>query len=196
MRFAPALALLVLGLTPGVAAAATVDYPSACRRSVEVVTWSPAKGPPARFIADAFRARTATAVWIGLGSTPTGFLSVQGGDANDACDDCRVLDLVETRFDGTRKTYSLLGAKDPSEPTAQHAKVLAALWSLAAKKVWSPDGLDAAYTATPGVSKTAGDDPPYAVSVVAKGHPRVVYDLRASTFMCWCEYRFTSTTAK
>ena len=177
-----------------VARATTVDYPNFCSRSVQVIVWSPAKGPPARFVADAFRARTTTAMWIGLGSTKTGFWSVEGGDANDACDDCQILDLVETRFDGTRKAYPVLGAKDPSEKTAQHARVLAVLWSLVTKKVWSPTALDATFVATAGAG-TAGADPPYAVSVATKGHPRAIYDLRATTSMCWCEYRFGSHVA-
>lgn len=174
---------------------ATVDYPTVCRRSVEILQWRPEKGPPARFVADAYRARTATALWIGLGSTKTGFWSVQGGDENDACDDCQVLDLVETRFDGTRKVHRLLGAKDPTTKSAQHARVLATLWALAAKGVWSPAALDTGFVATPGVS-AGGSNPPFAVSVASKApHPRVVYDLRATTSMCWCVYGFSSRLA-
>lgn len=189
---APLLALaLASGAVSPLAHAATVTYPTTCRRTVEVLSWSPAEGPPARFVADAFRDRTTTALFIGLGSTATGFWSAEGGDTDDACDDCQTLDLVETRFDGTRKVHRVLGPKDPTTKASQHARVLAALWSLAAQKVWSPAALDAGFSAATPTPK-ADEAPSHFVSVRSKGHPRVVYDLRATTSMCWCIYKFTS----
>src|SRR4051812_11167624 len=61
--------------------AAVVTYAgNACHRTVDVIQWTPAAGPLARFVADTFANNDETGLWIGLGRTKTAFWSVEGGD--------------------------------------------------------------------------------------------------------------------
>lgn len=188
------VAVLAPALTPRPAAAAVVSYDGSCRRTTDVLQWTPQKGAVARFIADTFATSTRTGLWIGLGRTDTAFWSAEGGDPNDACDDCRVLYLVETKFDGTRKRHTVLGEsqKRPAGAAAQKAQVLAALWKLA-KKTWPADKLTQDYTMTAGKppAKDPTADPAYTVQVAIKNGAKLRYDLGAKTSMCWCMYDWT-----
>lgn len=143
-----------------------------------------------------------TGVWIGLGRVGTSFWSAEGGDSNDACDDCRVLRLVETRADGTRKRYDVFAGDDrlrvgtdPASVVKDH--VLANLWKLAAT-TWPTDKLVQDYTLTLGRPNAEGIGAAdmFAVDVKAKGAFHVRYDFGATTSMCWCVYDWTAKKAQ
>ena len=193
-------AALVPVLWTSAATAATVDYPGRCQRSADVVQWTPKKGAVARFIADTF-ASSSTGLWIGLGRSGTTFWSAEGGDASDACDECRELRLVETSAGGKRKVHTVLGSADLTrigpDAAAQKAHVLATLWKLASK-TWPADKLTQDYTLTTGKPPANDPDgaPPFAVKVTAKDTFDIRYDLGAKKLMCWCTYDWKARTAK
>lgn len=197
-----AAALLPVAVAPA-ASAAVVSYESKCFRTIDVVQWTPQKGAVARFIADTFASSGKTGLWIGLGRTRTSFWSAEGGEPNDACDDCRELYLVETRRDGTRKRHTIFDSairnRAGATPAAQKAHILATLWKLA-KTTWPAAKLTRDYTVKTGLppAKHPDRDPTFAVEVtgkaasgkVASGEKplRLRYDFNAKTSMCWCFY--------
>jgi hypothetical protein len=75
--------------------------------SADILQWTPADGPAATFIADAFE-RSGASLWVGLGYDASGFWSAESAAASDACDDCNYLDLVHTSFTGTRTVYAVV----------------------------------------------------------------------------------------
>lgn len=198
-------ALLVAGAgavavaSAGPAFAAEVGYHGACRRDAQVVQWSPKKGAIARFVADTFASNDKTGLWIGLGRSGSSFWSAEGGDPNDACDDCRELYLVETKSDGARKLHPVFKAADHPDKDAEARKalVLRKLWKLA-RTTWPADKLTQDYTFTAGrpPAKDPEGDPPFAARVERKGTFDLRYDLGAKTEMCWCfyEWRVKSVT--
>lgn len=175
------------------ASAAVVSYDGRCARSADVVQWSPKNGAVARFVADTFASITGTGLWIGLGRSKTAFWSAEGGEPNDACDDCRTLHLVETRFDGTRTRHAVLDQADltriGTDAAARKAHVLATLWKLAAK-TWPAAQLTQDYTLAAGKppAGNTGGSPAFIAEVAVKGQPTLRWDLTAKPFMCWCEY--------
>ena len=173
------------------ASAAEVSYQGSCFRTAEVVQWTSKKGAVARFVADTFASSTQTGLWIGLGWSGTSFWSAEGGDQNDACDDCRALYLVETKADGKRTRHTVFdpAAHPGAGATARKSHVLATLWKLASK-TWPADKLQQSYTLVAGKPPVndPDKDPPFAVKVTAKGTFDLRYDLGAKTSMCWCVY--------
>ncbi len=194
--FSAVTIVAIFGAQP--AAAATVSYQGMCGRTVEVEQWTPQKGAIARFVADAFANSSHTGLWIGLGRVGTSFWSAEGGDPNDACDDCRSLNLVETRADGTRRLHTVLGSTDyarsGSDAAARKEIVLAKLWKLASS-TWPADKLTQNYSITVGkpLANAPDEDPPFTVKVHAQGAFEFRYDLGASTSMCWCLYEWKAT---
>ena len=171
------------------------SYSDMCLRDVGVLQWTPQKGPIARFVADTFANSTQTGLWIGLGRAGTSFWSAEGGDVSDACDDCRSLSLVETRADGTRKEYAIIGpdeyARASADPAARKAYVLGRLWRLASS-TWPADKLAQDYVLTMGESGSgiSGSQRPFAVKVATKNAFDLRYDFSVSTLMCWCVYQW------
>jgi hypothetical protein len=166
---------------------------------VEVVEWTPKSAPLARFVADTFASSTADGLWIALGRTKTAFWTVEGGLEDDACDDCRHLEVVETRFDGPRKRHVVLGRKDRErlggEVAATKKHVLHALWAFADSTL-PLDELDRTYVLTVGKpsGKDASVDPRFTLEVAYdKAHP-LRWDFAAEPFMCWCEYEWKVRT--
>ena len=187
-----AVALLPATIAPP-ASASTVTYTGSCGLSVDVVQWTPQKGAVARFVADTYASSNNTGLWIGLGRTSTAFWSAEGNDPNDACDECRTLSLVETKFDGTRTRHAVLTQQDHqrlgSDPVAEKAHVLATLWKLAAG-AWPATTLKQDYrlsTGKPPANAPSGN-PSFVAEVAVKGSGEIRYDLKASTSMCWCIY--------
>lgn len=175
--------------------AASVSYDGKCFRSADVIQWKPQKGPAARFIADAF-STTHTGLWIGLGRSGSSFWSAEGGEPSDACDDCRILDLVQTRADGTRQRFTVLSSEDltrlGSDSAARKAHILAKLWMLA-NNSWPADKLTHDYALALGMPS---GNRPFAVEVEAKGHFKIRYDLGSSPLMCWCMYEWKAQTSR
>ena len=191
--------LLAVSAFASPASAASVSYEGNngnCARSVEVVQWAPQKGPIARFVADKFLASISTGLWIGLGRSGKSFWSAEGGDASDACPECRELRLVETRADGTRKRYHLwsseIEARVGVDPAAQKAHILAELWKLAAG-TWPSDKLTQDYSLTLGRPDAPNANPSqvFAVAVQAKKSLNLRYDFSSSPSACWCIYDWT-----
>lgn len=183
------------------ASAEEVEYRDYCAVSVQTKQWTPQKGPVARFVVDTFLASGATGIWIGLGRSGTSFWSAEGGDMNDACDDCRVLRLVETRADGTRKQYDIwnhdIGNQVGTDPAAQKAHMLAALWKLSGT-TWPTDKLTQDYSMTlgrPGAS-TASTKQTFAVAIQSKNTLNLRYDFEVSKLMCWCVFDWKSQNGR
>lgn len=195
-----AAAMLIPVVVAPAASAAVVSYEGRCARTIDVVQWTPQKGAVARFIADKF-ASSGSGLWIGLGRTRTTFWSAEGGDPNDACDDCRELHLVETRSDGTRTRHkvfdSAIRGRVGSTPAAQKAHILGRLWKLA-RTTWPAANLAQDYTVKTGrpPAKHPDRDPSFTLEVTAKSVPgkaaaardqlRLRYDFNAKRSMCWC----------
>lgn len=183
------------------ASAASVEYTDMCRRDVNVVQWTPQKGPIARFVADTYIRNHQTGVWIGLGRVGTSFWSAEGGDNNDACDDCRSFYLVETRADGTRKQHALIDWQNREQlgpdPAAQKAHILSRLWQLA-DHTWPADKLMQDYTLTLGQpdANDAKNELKFAVRVATKNVLDLRYDFTAGTSMCWCIYEWNGRVAR
>lgn len=175
--------------------AKNVSYSDMCERDVDVLQWTPQKGPIARFVADTFANSTQGGLWIGLGRAGTSFWSAEGGDTSDACDACRSLSLVETRADGTRKEYAIIDSDEytrlSADPAARKAYVLARLWRLASR-TWPADKLGQDYVLTMGEpgSGISGNQRPFAVKVATKNAFDLRYDFSASKLMCWCVYQW------
>lgn len=186
-------ALLAISSFASPASAASVKYDGECFRSAEIVQWTPQKGPIARFVVDTFLLDKGTGVWIGLGRSGTSFWSAEGSDVNDACDDCRVLHLVETRADGTRKRYEIWDRSNHREAgmdaAAEKAHMLAALWKLAGG-VWPVDKLTQDYSLKLGRpdAPNASANQMFAVEIQTKNVLNLRYDFGVSKLMCWCRY--------
>lgn len=71
--------------------------------SAEVTRWTPAEGPMASFVADAYL--TSADLFMGLGYDERGFWSAEADSGSDACDDCGTLRLVHTSFAGAREAF-------------------------------------------------------------------------------------------
>lgn len=183
------------------ASAASVSYEGMCARSATIIRWTPKEGAVARFVADAFAKDTQTGLWIGLGRDGTSFWSAEGGEPNDACDDCRILRLVQTRADGTRKVHKVFGAEDTarigSDPAARKAHVLATLWKLA-KDTWPADKLTQDYALAVGKPETnvSANQRTFAVKVFAKNKFDIRYEFGATTSMCWCFYEWNARSRR
>ncbi len=194
------VALLVLP-SPALANDDDTAYSEMCQRHVSVDQWTPKSGPIARYIADTYAKSTETGVWIGLGRSGNSFWSAEGGDVNDACDDCRSLYLVETRADGTRKQHVIIGPNEWSsvsaEPEARKAYILARLWKLAAS-TWPADKLTQDYALTRGRrdADKAAIPPTFAVKIVAKNVFDLQYDFSVSTHMCWCVFKWNAQSRR
>lgn len=181
------------------ASAADVAYNGSCARDAQVLQWSPKKGAVARFVADTFLSNDKTGLWIGLGRTGSSFWSAEGMVQSDACDDCRVLYLVETKSDGARTLHRVFDAGDHAgkDAEARKAIVLGKLWKLASK-TWPADKLTQDYTFTAGKppARAPGGHPPFAARVETKGTFDLRYDLGAKTEMCWCFYGWKVKSVK
>jgi len=163
--------------------------------SADLARWSPADGPPARFVAEAF-ARGDGHRWLGLGYTDDGFWSAEAGPPNDACDACGNLDLVLTRFDGTRHGFPVVGLADRSRlegqpPAALRDLALQRLWHLAAT-VWPAGGLKQTYAfRLPPKRAADGSVDPYPGwmgEASERGGWLLRFGLTADPIMCWCHY--------
>lgn len=193
--------LLAVSAFASPATAASVSYDGNCFRSAEVVQWTPQKGPIARFVADTFMTSKSTGLWIGLGRSGTSFWSAEGGNSSDACDDCRVLRLVETRADGTRKRYELwneeIKRRVGVDPAAEKAHILSELWKLSAGS-WPADKLTQDYSMTLGRPDAPNAKPSqiFAVSIQTKNTLNLRYDFASSPLMCWCIYDWKSQKAR
>jgi len=194
--------LLAVSAFASPAIAASVSYDGNCFRSVDVVQWTPQKGPVARFVADRFMTSQSTGLWIGLGRSGTSFWSAEGGDANDACDDCRVLRLVETRADGTRKRYDLWTSEIRNrvgvDPAAEKAHILSELWRLAAG-AWPADKITQDYSMTLGRpdAPNAPANQIFAVAIQSKSNKlNLRYDFGSAPLMCWCVYDWKSQSGR
>lgn len=177
------------------------EYIDRCAVSVQTKQWTPQKGPVARFVVDTFLASGATGIWIGLGRSGTSFWSAEGGEVNDACDDCRALRLVETRADGTRKQYDIwsndIRNRIGMDPAAQRAHMLAALWKLSGT-TWPTDKLTQDYSMTlgrPGAS-IASTKQNFAVAIQSKNTLNLRYDFEVSKLMCWCVFDWKGQRAR
>lgn len=178
-----------------------IEYRDNCAVSVQTKQWTPQKGPIARFVVDTFLASRAGGVWIGLGRSGTSFWSAEGGDVNDACDDCRALRLVETRADGTRKQYDIwsqeISNRVGADAAAQKAHMLAALWKLSGA-TWPTDKLTQDYSMTlgrPGAS-IASTKQNFAVAIQSKNTLNLRFDYEASKLMCWCVFDWKGQKAR
>jgi hypothetical protein len=81
--------------------------------SADVRRWSPADGPLASFVADAYL--ESSSLFVGLGYDRRGFWSAEADSGVDACDDCSTLRLVRTTFRGERESF-VVGQGAEHEP--------------------------------------------------------------------------------
>jgi hypothetical protein len=192
------LALLVALLMPTTAIAAPVSTNQVADRPCTVLSadlhrWTPADGLPVRFIAATFLDGSGER-WIGLGYDAQGFWSAEAGAGNDACDSCDELDLVLTRFDGTRQAFPVVTYADRSRlegqpPEALREFTLKRLWHLAAT-VWPVNDLkqDYAFRLPPNRSADGLVDPypGWMAEASQRGAWLLRFGLASRPFMCWC----------
>ncbi len=169
---------------------------SCSRVSADFSRWTPAAGPAARFIADAFTGKGSD-LWIGLGYTDAGFWSAEAHAPNDACDACTMLDIVVTGFDGKRRALPVITSADrsrleASSPEELKSFTLASLWRLAAKD-WPVAKLQQDYQLRYAPNRDAdGLSDPYPgwmveTSVSTKWQLRFALRVE-SHMMCWCMF--------
>jgi hypothetical protein len=197
----PLVALLGAGLlvtaTAGAESVTTNGVPDrqCSALSADLTRWTPAAGPPARFVAESF-VRSDAHQWLGLGYDGDGFWSAETGPRNDACDACSTLDLVLTRFDGTRRAFPVVSSLDASRlegqpPEARRDLALQRLWHLAAT-VWPASTLKQAYAfRLPPKRAADGSVDPYPGwmgEASQRGGWLLRFGLSASPFMCWCHF--------
>jgi hypothetical protein len=165
--------------------------------SATVERWTPAAGPPARFVAESF-ARGGSDQWTGLGYTGEGFWSAQTRTPSDACDDCQELDLVLMRFDGTRRVFPVVTSADhrptaAGTPASLRDVALQRLWHLAATD-WPAKDLAQDYALRlPPTRDAAGLADPYPgwMAEVSKKRAWLLrFALRAEPHMCWCLFHW------
>jgi hypothetical protein len=75
--------------------------------SAEVLRWSPAAGPLASFVTDAYLEKDS--VYVAIGYDAQGFWSAQADPGGDGCDDCSQLFLRHTAFSGKVLSSHLVG---------------------------------------------------------------------------------------
>ncbi|NUP05787.1 MAG: hypothetical protein HOW73_06980 [Polyangiaceae bacterium] len=167
----------------------------------DIERWTPAEGPAAAYIADAFMQHGGS-LWMALGYDDTGFWSAEGYAA-DACDDCDQLDLVHTTFSGTRTSFSVLTSelRDKSRSADDPAATLRAgikqrLFSLAAK-TWPVTKLSHDYKlelpkhdADGKIEKFTG----WMAEVKKKDGFLLRFGPVGHPHMCWCDQSFTGYT--
>lgn len=88
--------------------------------SAEVLRWSPAAGPLASYVADAYLDKTD--VFIALGYDSAGFWSAEGDPGSDGCDSCGRLFLRHTSFSGEKLSEHQIGQGLDSDPDREDAK--------------------------------------------------------------------------
>ncbi len=190
-------AALLVAATARADAVSTSGVPGrACSAlSADLARWSPADGPPARFVAETF-ARGGGHQWLGLGYTADGFWSAEAGPGSDACDACSTLDLVLTRFDGTRRAFPVVSSLDRSHLEGQPRDALRdlalqRLWHLAAT-VWPAPALKQTYAfRLPPKRAADGSVDPYPGwmgEASERGRWLLRFGLAADPIMCWCHY--------
>lgn len=107
-----------------------------------VESWLPAKGPPARFVADTFGQwsadRKAEGFILLLGSADGIFYAALGNLCSDAADatECVELDMVRLHPDGASERFPLISAQSKTEGVSLREYSLAKLWTLLANRGW------------------------------------------------------------
>ncbi len=104
--------------------------------SADVRRWTPADGPLASFVADAYL--QSSDVFVGLGYDKGGFWSAEADTGGDACDDCSTLRLVHTSFAGRRESF-VVGQGADREPDLtreeRRAKIKQRIFAVASSKL-------------------------------------------------------------
>jgi hypothetical protein len=80
----------------------------------DVRRWTPAEGPLASYVADAYLHRQG-ALFVAIGYDAKGFWSAESDSGNDGFNDASSLWLRHTTFAGERKSYKLHQANDEPE---------------------------------------------------------------------------------
>ncbi|MDI1484540.1 hypothetical protein [Polyangium sp. y55x31] len=178
-----------------------VDIDGPCGQSVipvwgvDVIRWTPDRGPPARFVADTYLAEGPD-VFIALGVAQGAFWAIEGVTPNDACDDCALVDLVATSLvDGNRRVFHVLTEKDRDALVggAQadvHARVLGRLFQLA-NGPWPAAELKHDYSLRLPERSPEGLVKQYQgwlVEVKKAKQWGLRFGLKVETVACWCTY--------
>ena len=163
--------------------------------------WTSADGPPARFIVNTFFSEAPSADWIGLGYTDEGFWTAEAYTPNDACDDCSLMDLVVTGFDGKRRSFPLITSIERNRITDRDARrnhVLQRLWTLASKD-WPVAKLrhdyDIRFAPNRNVDGLSNPYPGWMAETSKRGSWLLRYALASKgQMMCWCLFGWKSWT--
>jgi hypothetical protein len=163
-------------------------------KHAEVLKWTPADGPPASFIADAFLDHGGS-LWMALGYDESGFWSAEGY-WNDASDEGGGLVLVHTSFSGKRRSSPVaaydLAQKHPDRAELRKA-IKARLFTLAAG-TWNVEKLSHDYKLKLPKHDAEGRIETFTGWMAEVSRPGgfvLRFAPTASTFMCWCDYSWT-----
>jgi hypothetical protein len=174
-------------------------FVSCASASAEVLRWSPAAGPLASYVTDAYLDKTD--VFIALGYDSAGFWSAEGDPGNDGCDSCGRLFLRHTGFDGKQLSQHQIGQGLDNDPDRDDAKARRAAIK---QKIFAvaKGPLDVAalrHDFTMSLPKHDADGhidrfSGWFAEVKKKDGAVLRYAIVSSSFMCWCSSSWRAYT--
>jgi hypothetical protein len=172
-------------------------FVSCAHASADVLRWTPAAGPLASYVADAYLANEN--VFIVIGYDARGFWSAEADPGTDACG-CSKLYLRHTSFSGERLGSHALGQGSESDPEQDQARrrdaikqriftVAAGPLDVAALRQDLTLGLPK-HDAEGNIEKFTG----WFAELKKKDGALVRFAIVSTPFMCWCDSSWKAYT--